>query len=194
MKKNPIVFRLCILLSIFACLHGCAAVAVGGGAAAVSVAVDRRTTGTVVEDEAIELKARRMIFENREINDKSHINVTSYNTRVLLTGETPEETLKKQIVDMIRGLDKVTHVYNEINIAAPSSLLSRSSDGVITSKLKAKMLAADNLPGVAIKVVTESGVVYLMGLVSRAEADKATDVARQTGGVQKVVRLFEYTD
>lgn len=194
MKTNKLLFRICVITTAFACLHGCAAAVVGGGATAASLAVDRRTTGTVVEDEAIELKSKKLIFENQELRDKTHINVTSYNTRVLVTGEAPTESFKTRIINLIRGVDKVQHVYDEIVIAAPSSLISRSSDSVITSKLKTKLIAADNLPGVATKVVTESGVVYLMGLVTRAEADRATDIARQTGGVQKVVRLFQYTD
>jgi len=194
-EKTDMIFnRLSLVLIIVICLQGCAAVVVGGGATAASLAVDRRTTGTVVEDEAIELKSAKLILQNQELNDKTHINITSYNTRVLVTGEAPTEALKNQVVELVRGVHKVTHVYDELKIAAPSSLLSRSSDSVITSKLKTKMIASDSLPGVAIKVVTESGVVYLMGLVTRAEAENATDIARQTGGVQKVVRLFQYTD
>lgn len=189
-----ILNRLSLVLIIVISLHGCAAVVVGGGATAASLAVDRRTTGTVVEDEAIELKSAKLILQNQELNDKTHINITSYNTRVLITGEAPSEALKTQVVELVRGVHKVTHVYDEVNIAAPSSMLSRSSDSVITSKLKTKMIASDSSAAVAIKVVTESGVVYLLGLVTHAEAEKATDIARQTGGVQKVVRLFQYTD
>ncbi len=194
MKHMKILRTFILVCLLSGILGGCAAVVVGGGATAASLAMDRRTTGTVVEDEAIELKASKLILEDPELRDKTHINVTSYNTRVLLTGEAPTEALKQKIIDLVRGVDQVQHVYDEIVIAAPSSLLSRSSDSVVTSKLKTKMLADQNLPGVAIKVVTESGVAYLMGLVTRAEADKATEIARQTGGVQKVVRLFQYTD
>ncbi len=194
MLKKKLLVQSLLIVTAISQLAGCAAVVVGGGAAAASVAVDRRTTGTVVEDEAIELKAKKLILENKELRDKTHINVTSYNTRVLVTGEAPDQALKTRVIDIVRSVDKVEHVYDEVAVAAPSALLSRSSDGVITSKLKTKMIAKENLPGVAIKVVTESGVVYLMGLVSRAEADTATEIARQTGGVKKVVRLFQYTD
>jgi len=187
-------YRLAAILIVITSLHGCAAVVVGGGATAASLAADRRTAGTVIEDQSIELKAARMIFENKELNEQAHINVTSYNMRVLLSGEAPTETLKSQAVEMVRGIDQVVHVYDEISLAAPSSMLARSSDSVITSKLKTKLITAENVNGMAIKVVTEAGVVYLMGLVTREEADRATGIARQTGGVQKVVKLFQYTD
>ena len=113
---------------------------------------------------------------------------------MLLTGETPTEELRQRAEKIVRGVEKVSTVHNEINIAAPSSMITRSSDTVITSKVKTKLLADEKIHGVNIKVVTENGVVYLMGLVSRAEAELATEVARQTGGVQKVVKIFQYTD
>jgi osmotically-inducible protein OsmY len=97
-------------------------------------------------------------------------------------------------MELVKKVDKVTHVYNELTIAAPSSLVSRSSDSYITTKVKTQLFADKNVSGIQFKVVTEKGVVYLMGIVSRAEAEIATDIARQTGGVQKVVKLFQYTD
>ncbi|MDX1519411.1 MAG: BON domain-containing protein, partial [Gammaproteobacteria bacterium] len=103
MKTDKRILRLAFLLAILACLHGCAAVAVGGGATAATLAADRRTAGTVVEDEAIELKAKKLFYENEEIRDKTHINVTSYNTRVLVTGEAPTEALKKRVIELVRG-------------------------------------------------------------------------------------------
>ena len=187
------VLRVTVILFILA-LQGCAAIAVTGAATGASVAYDRRTTGTVVEDEAIELKAAKAIFEDKALQDQAHLNVTSYNTRVLVTGETPTEELRTRAIDIVRHIEKVTQVYNEITVAAPSSLMTRSSDSVITSKVKTKLLANEQISGINVKVVTENGVVYLMGIVSRSEADLATDIARQTGGVQKVVKLFEYSD
>jgi len=182
------------VLSMLVLLQGCVAVAAGGAVAGASAAVDRRTTGALVEDESIELKAVRAIMADKDLNSQSHLNVTSYNTIVLLTGETPTEELRQRAEQVARGVDKVTTVHNEIIIAAPSSMMTRSSDTVITSKVKTKLLADKNIEGVNIKVVTENGVVYLMGLASRAEAELATEVARQTGGVQKVVKVFQYTD
>jgi osmotically-inducible protein OsmY len=175
-------------------LQGCVAVAAGGAVAGASAAVDRRTTGAFVEDESIELKAVRAIMADKDLNAQAHLNVTSYNTIVLLTGEAPTEELRQRAEKIVRGVEKVSTVHNEINIAAPSSMMTRSSDTVITSKVKTKLLADKNIEGVNIKVVTENGVVYLMGLMNRAMADLATEVARQTGGVQKVVKVFQYTD
>ena len=124
-------------------LSGCTAAVVGAGAVAgttASVAHDRRTTGTFIEDQAIELKAIKSFFSDKEIHDSSHINVTSYNTVVLITGETPSEDIRQRIVNIVKTIPKVTHVYDELTIAAPSSWTSRTSDSLITSKVKTKLL------------------------------------------------------
>ncbi len=186
--------RLCGLLLTVLALQGCAAVAISGIAAGASVASDERTTGTVIEDQSIEFKIGRAISADKELDVQTHINTTSYNTIVLLTGEAPTEDFRQRAVELARNVEKVSHVHNEITIAAPSSLISRSSDSVITGKVKTKLLADKNVSGLKVKVVTEKGVVYLMGLSSKSQADKATDIARTTGGVQKVVKLFQYTD
>ncbi|MBF8268719.1 MAG: yraP [Gammaproteobacteria bacterium] len=185
--------RIFLLLAVAALLQACAA-AIVGGAAGVSVATDKRTTGTVIEDQSIELKALRAFSDNKEISDKAHLNVTSYNTIVLVTGEAPDEALRQQAIDLVSSIPKVSHVHNEITIAAPSSSMSRSSDSLITAKVKTQLIAEKNVSSLSIKVVTDKGVVYLMGMVSRLEAEIATEIARQTSGVQKVVMLFEYTD
>ncbi len=184
-----------VLLLSLVMLNGCAAIAVTGAvttASAASVAVDRRTAGTYIEDEAIETKSRLALIDNKDLNKKVHVNFTSYNTAVMITGEAPTEEDKQAVVDLVKNVEKVSHVYDEMTIAAPSSFISRSADTVITTKVKSKLIAAKDLSGIHVKVVTENGVVYLMGIVSRTEGDKATEIARQTGGVQKVVRLFEY--
>jgi len=186
--------KIILLCLSVATAGGCAAAVVGGAAAGATAAVDRRTAGTLIEDEAIELKARKAILVDKELNDQAHLNVTSYNTVVLVSGEAPTEELRARAIDMIRKIPKVSHVHNEITIAAPSSLMSRSSDSVITSKVKTRLLADADIEGIHVKVVTENGVVFLMGLLARAEADRATELARGTGGVQKVVKLFQYTD
>ncbi len=178
-------------------LSGCAAAVIGAGAAAGTTAVvahDRRTAGTFIEDQNIELKAAKSFYSDKEINDSSHLNVTSYNLVVLITGETPSEDIRNRIVNIVREIPKVTHVYDELTIAAPSSWTSRTSDSLITSKVKTKLLTLDNFDGTRVKVVTEKGVVYLMGLLTRTESDVATKVAQETGGVQKVVKLFQYVD
>jgi len=190
---NTIVQCYLILMTVIV-LHGCAAVVVGTGATGAAVAHDRRTTGTVIEDQAIELKATQAFFSDKQINDEAHINVTSYNTVVLVTGEAPTEELRDRIISIVRDIPKVTHVYNEVTIAAPSSFVSRSSDSLITSKVKTRLLTLKDFDGTRVKVVTEKGVVYLMGLVTREEGDRATEAARKAGGVQKVVKLFQYLD
>lgn len=189
------LFRHLFLIVLITQLAGCAAVAVGGAAAATGTAVvDRRTTGTLVEDQTIEVKAYKALNADAELNDQAHLNVTSYNTVVLLSGETPTDAMRQRAMKIVKGIDKVTHVYNELSIAAPSSLVSRSSDSYITTKVKTKLFADKKISGIQFKVVTEKGVVYLMGIVSHAEAEIATNIARQTGGVQKVVKLFQYND
>jgi len=185
--------RWLILFFMIPYLLGCAITA-SGSAATASVALDRRTTGTIIEDQTIELKAYRSIQANEELSKKTHINITSYNTVVLITGESPLDEMRQEIISLVTAVEKVTHVYNEITIAAPSSMVSRSGDTYITAKVKTKLFADKILNGLTIKVVTEKGVIYLMGLVSRKEAEIATNIARETGGVQKVVKLFQYID
>ena len=193
MKHIKFLYLL-ILLCLMPYISGCALVAVGGAASVATVAVDRRTPGTQIEDQTIEVKAGQALNGDPEINEQAHWNVTSYNTVVLLTGETPTDAMRQKALELVKSVDKVTHVYNEITIAAPSSMVARTSDSYITTKVKTQMFANKDLTGIEIKVVTEKGIVYLMGIVNRAEAKIATDIARQTGGVQKVVKLFQYTD
>lgn len=181
---------ICLLLVIF--LHGCAAAVVTTGATGAAAAYDRRTAGTLLEDQSIELKAGNAFFEDKEIKDNTHVNVTSYNQVVLLTGEAPTEELIQKIVKIVQDIPKVKHVYNELTLAAPSALSSRSSDSLITAKVKTSLLTNEKTEGLRVKIVTENGVVYLMGLVTREEAEPITEVARQVGGVQKVVKLFQY--
>jgi osmotically-inducible protein OsmY len=181
------------VVGILLLLNGCAAVVVGGAATGANVAHDRRTTGTFIEDEAIELKSLKVLSEDKDFSRQVHLNVTSFNTIVLVSGEAPSAELRQRAIDIVRNIPKVTHVHDEISIAGPSSLMSRSADTLITTKVKTKLIAEKNLDGTHVKVVTENGVVYLMGLLNREDADRATEIARQTGGVQKVVKLFQYS-
>lgn len=174
-----------------AAASGCVGIVAGGAATGAAVAHDRRTTGTFVEDQAIELKAIKAILEDEQLHGRTHINVTSYNTVVLVTGEAPDEALRNRVIEVVRAIPKVRHVYDEIAIAAPSSMISRSSDTLITAKVKTQLFTDSDIDGTRVKVVTERGIVYLMGLVSGAEAERAVEVARKVGGVQKVVKLFE---
>jgi osmotically-inducible protein OsmY len=186
--------NLALLLVPVVFLQGCAPAVVGGAATGASVAYDRRTTGTVIDDQGIEFKASYALFNNKEIYDQSHINVTSYNGVVLLTGETPSESLKQKVTAEVKRIPKVRRIHNELAIAAPSALPSRSSDGWITSKIKAKMTTDERTDPFHVKVVTERGIVYLMGMLSRAEAERAVNLVKNTAGVQRVVKIFEYTD
>ncbi len=185
----PRIIALCVVCNL---LGGCVGAMVTGAATGVTIANDRRTAGTFIEDNSIELKAGQLIREDTELNEQTHINVTGYNLKILLTGEAPTPELRARIVDLVRNIRKVEHVYNEITIAAPSSLMARSSDTLLTTKLKTKLLGIKDLDSTRVKVVTENGVVYVMGLLREDEASAVTEVARRISGVQKVVKLFEY--
>ncbi len=152
------------------------------------VAVDRRTAGTQLEDEAIELKAGARA---REVSPAGHINVTSYNRMLLVTGEVPNDVDRKAVEQVVGRIENVRSVVNELAIAGNSALGVRSSDSLISGKVKASFIDAKDLQAQAIKVTTERGVVYLMGMVTEREATRASDVARSISGVHKVVRVFE---
>ena len=182
-------FALLLLLPLIL-LQGCATAVITGAATGVSIAHDRRTTGSVIDDQGIEFKAASAIYRNKAIYDQSHVNVTSYNGTVLITGEALTEQLKQQIYELVRIIPKVRTIHNELIIAAPSALPSRSSDAWITSKVKAKITADENLDPFFVKVVTEHGIVYLMGIVTRSEAQRAVHIASTSAGVQRVVKIF----
>jgi osmotically-inducible protein OsmY len=178
-------------LAIFL-LNGCAAVVLGGAAATgVIVAEDRRTVGTMTEDENIELKTVSRTTE--QVKD-AHINATSYNRLVLLTGEVPNANAKAAAEKIARAVENVRGVYNELQVGPNSALSARSNDSYITSKVKARFVDSSKFNPLHVKVVTENGVVYLLGLVKKQEASDATEIARTTAGVQRVVRVFEYLD
>lgn len=193
---KPTVQLLAAFLSI-TLLGGCTAVVVGGAAVGASAVHERRTVGTMIDDEGIEWKMRTALFENEELSSQSHIEAVSVNGVVLLVGQTPTEALKQQATDIAKGIPKVRVVHNELTIAAPSSYGSRTNDAYITSKVKTslfKVKGHDDFDPTRVKVVTENGIVYLMGILYRAEADDAAKQASRVGGVQKVVKLFEYLD
>jgi osmotically-inducible protein OsmY len=156
------------------------------------MASDRRTSGTYIEDQEIELKAQDRI--SQEFKDKAHVNVTSYNRSVLLTGEVPSRAAKDRVVQIARSIENVRAITDELAVMETSSFGSRSDDVLITTKIRGQFLNSNAFPANVVKVVTERGVVYLLGIVSHKEADAATQIASTTGGVQQVVKLFEYTD
>lgn len=175
----------------------CAPVVVGGAVATTaSVAHDRRTAGAVVEDKAIKARVVSGLHEDKELYDNSHINVSVFNGWILLSGETPTEALRTRSGDIARAQEKVRRVFNEITIAAPSSMMTRSSDSWITTKVKSSLVGLDieGYDPTRVKVVTENGTVYLLGLVYHKEADATVTEAQKVAGVQRVVKLFEYLD
>ena len=153
-----------------------------------------RTMGRAIDDELVENIALVNIRKAAPGLAESHISVTSFNGVVLLTGQVRAESLQRRAEEVVSGLKNVRRVYNELEVAGPTSLLTRSGDAWVTGKVKTRLLASDAAPGRDVKVVTENGVVYLLGLVSRDDADAAAAIARNTGGVRKVVRMFEYVD
>jgi osmotically-inducible protein OsmY len=176
---------------------GCAPLVIGGAAATTaSVAHDRRTTGSVIEDKAIKGRVVRGLDDATDLRENSHINVSVFNGMVLLSGEATSETYRARAGDIARQQEKVRRVYNELTIAAPSSYMTRSSDSWITTKVKSSLVGLDieGFDPSRVKVVSENGTVYLMGLVYHAEANATVARAQQVGGVQRVVKLFEYLD
>ncbi|MEK8051791.1 BON domain-containing protein [Ideonella sp. DXS22W] len=190
----PRALRLTALMAALAgsvLAAGCAApILVGGAMVGTAFAVtDRRTGGAQVEDEAIELKTITRVRE--AIGERGHVNATSYNRSVLITGEVPSEADKQAVEQAIARIENVRSTVNELALVGNSSLTSRTNDGVLTSKVKATFIDAKDLQSNAIKVVTERGTVYLMGIVTEREAARAAELARSVGGVTKVVRVFQ---
>jgi len=170
-------------------LSACAPLMFGGAMMTSLVAVDRRTAGAQLEDEGIEIRANSRIDAN--LGDRVHVNVTSYNRQVLLTGEVPNEQDKQLVEQVVSRVDNVRAIVNELAVLGHSTLTQRSSDALVTGRVKSNLIDAKDLYSGAFKVVTERGITYLMGRVTLREADRATEMARSTSGVQKVVRLFE---
>lgn len=171
-------------------LQGCVAMFVGGAVVGTIAAIDRRTLGAQTEDKAILLKGESAI--KRALPDAAHVNVTSYNRRVLLTGEVPDEAAKATAEREIRAVQGVTAVLNELVIGSASSISARSNDALITTKIKASLVDAKGINESAFKVVTETGNVYLMGRVTQGEGATAASIAAGVSGVKKVTKMFEY--
>ena len=181
--------RMTAALALVMGLGACAPLMVGGFVSGAMVASDRRTSGTQLEDEGIELRSANRIREM--VGTRVHVNVTSYNRQVLLTGEVPNDRDRQYLAKLISEVDNVRSVVNELAVMPASSLADRSTDALVTGKIKASMLDSKDIFANAYKVVTERGNVYLMGRVTQREANRATEVARTVGGVKKVVRVFE---
>jgi osmotically-inducible protein OsmY len=182
--------KLIISAALITQFTACVPVVVGGAAAGGMMAADRRTSGIYVEDENIELKAVKKMETN--LGEDAHVNVTSYNRNVLLTGEAPVAESKTKAESLVKEIANTRSITNEIVVGPKSSLGSRSNDAYLTSKVKTKFVTENKFPANYVKVVTENSVVYLMGIVTKAEGDAAADIASNTDGVTKVVKVFEY--
>ena len=191
-RVRPSALLRSLLLALVAgsTLSACAPLLIGGAIwGGTMVVTDRRTSGTQIDDQAVELKSIRRIAD--VIGDRGHVNVTSYNRLVLITGEVPTEADKAAVEQAVARIDNVRSVVNELTLAPPSSISARSNDTLLTSKVKASMVDAKDIQANAFKVVTERSVVYLMGHVTEREAGRAADISRGVSGVQKVVKVFD---
>ncbi|MFM9971440.1 MAG: BON domain-containing protein [Burkholderiales bacterium] len=184
-------FSFAALMACCLVLGGCIEAAlIGGAATSVMVGSDRRPPEVVLGDERVEFTAINRL--SRGLNEKSHVNITSYNYTVLLTGEVTDAKAKEEAEKIVAQIERVKGVVNEIQVGAASSMQSRANDTFLTGRIKAAFVTPQKFSPFSVKVVTEAGVVFLLGLVTRTEADDATEIARGIGGVQKVVRVFEY--
>lgn len=195
LHRFQLVVTACLLLFL---LGGCTAITIGGAAATGAVILhDRRSSGAIIDDQSIEIKAAFKLHENAKLLDNTHINITSYNGIVLLSGEVTTEAVRQKIATIILTIPRVRHIYNELLLVTPSSLSARSHDSWITSKTKMVLFKVGGFPSFdpsRIKIITENSAVFLMGLVSHQEADGAVELIRRIKGVKKVIKLFEYLD
>lgn len=173
-------------------LTACVPVIVGGAVVGGSMAADRRTSGTYIEDQAIELKASKAIADS--LKEKVHANITSFNRQVLITGEVWDEASKKKAESLVKPIENVISIQNYLVVGPSSSLSTRSSDAYLTSKIKTNFLTENKFSANYVKVVSENGTVYFMGLVTHKEANDAAEITRNLGGVKAVVKVFEYID
>lgn len=191
-SPNKFFYKLTSLLAITLLLPNCAAVVAGTAATSMVVAQDRRTTGTIVEDKGIQLKATQAISDIMRDEPKVHVSAICYNNRVLLVGQVPTRQTKAEIERKIKDIDKIKKLHNEIMIKAPTSMMTRSNDSWITTKIKGEMAVTKEFNPIRVKVITEDGIVYLLGIVKKDEENIAVDIARHAKGVKKVVKIFEY--
>lgn len=188
-KPRGLLTTLALSVTLCGSLSACFPVIMGGAVMGSMVATDRRTSGAQLEDEGIELRGASRIRDN--LGERVHVNINSYNRRVLITGEVPSVQDKQLVEQVITRVENVQSVVNELAVLGNATLTQRSSDALVTGKVKAGLVDAKDLSANAFKVVTERGTTYLMGRVTQREADRATEITRSTGGVQKVVRVFE---
>ena len=189
--KTPLLLTLLLVAPGAGLLQGCAAVVAGGAMTTAAVVADQRTTGTILDDRMIESKAADFFQADGAIAQQAHLNITSYNGMVLVVGQSPTEELRSRAIEYVSRVAKVRHVYNEVTIGAPIPGLERTNDGLITTKVKSKLITISDISTNDITVTTEAGIVYLMGLLDQSTGDAVAEVVAGVSGVQKVVKLFE---
>ena len=187
--KKSLIAAVLLGATVLPALQGCFPIVAAGVTTGVMATFDRRSVGTQTEDESIEWKASARVGE--KLGNKIHVNFTSYNRKVLVTGEALTEDVKAEAESIVGGLPNVEEVLNYLTIGSPTSFSNRSNDAFITSKVKSRSLDTGKFNPVHVKVITEAGVVYLMGMLTQSEADAAINVSRHTAGVRKVVNLLE---
>jgi len=175
-------------------LGGCASIISATSEEPIAEDTGSRTWGSYVEDEVIENKALVNISKGSEELRNANIAVTSYNGVVLLTGQVPSDASRQEAENIANQVRKVRKIHNELTVSGPVSTIVKSNDIYLTSRIKVELLANEQVEGGRIKVVTENGVVYMMGLVSSSEADAAVNIVRSVSGVQKIVKVFEYVN
>ena len=192
---KTVIATVLLASSMTTMISGCTIVAATAAAVtAVDIVRDRRTTGSYIDDQLVETKSKYELLTNPDLKGTTHFNVTSVNGVALLTGEAPQAEQRTLAVNIVQDVAQVRQVVNEVKLAGKSNAGSRSNDAWLTSKVKVRLFDADNLDATRVKVVTESSIVYLMGLVSRIEGDSAAQSARTVTGVERVVKVFEYID
>lgn len=193
MKLNRLIKITTILSSLFL-LQACVTAAIVGTTAAVAtkVATDPRTVGTQIDDETLEERVLSAINSDQQIKEEARVQVVSYNGRVLLIGQVPQDNLKEMAKNLAMGVNGVTDIYNEIRLGSPITIGQVSQDSWITTQIKSKMLVSASVKASNIKVITENGEVFLMGNVTAQQAEAATEIARNISGVRKVVKVFVY--
>ena len=179
-----------LFTALLGSLQGCVPLVIGGAAMGAAATMDRRTLGAQTEDKAITVKAEVQV--PKLVGSAGHVNIASYNRKVLLTGEVRDEAMKAAVEREVRGIENVVTVINELAVAGPSSYTSRSSDAIITGNVKGSLVEMKTISATSFKVVTERGTVYLMGRVTQREGDLAAKIAQSVAGVQRVVKIFEY--
>jgi osmotically-inducible protein OsmY len=185
---------LAFILSVSGLMQGCTGVVVGGAAVTATATHDRRTMGAYVEDQSIEFKANERLADDAEIGQQCRIDVTSYNMVVLLTGQAANQALRLRAEQLVQGVERVHRVVNEVEIGTPASFAEITRDSALTSEIKLRLVQIDipDFDPLRVKVITERGVVFLMGLLTRQEAQAVTDLVRHVSGVRRVVKVFEY--